>query len=104
MTLSTAHTWLCEADDGVDISIYVQPGARVTELAGEHDGALKLRIHAPPVDGKANAAVIAYLASKLAVPKSRIAMISGDKNRRKRLHVAGVSTTFALEKLSTTLV
>ena len=103
MTLSTARTWLCEADDGVDISIYVQPGAKVTELAGEHDGALKLRIHAPPVDGKANAAVIAYLALKLAVPKSQIALISGDKNRRKRLRVLGVSVTFALEKLGITL-
>ena len=69
-----------DVKEGVEIAIYVQPGARATEVSGEHDGALKLRIHAPPVDGKANAAVVAFLALKLDVARARIALISGDKD------------------------
>lgn len=95
----TLPTWLHEVKGGVEIEIYVQPGAKVTELAGEHDGALKLRIHAPPVDGKANAAVLAFLALKLGVAKSQIELISGDKNRRKRLCVLTVSADLAHQKL-----
>ncbi len=91
--------WLTEVKDGVELTIYVQPGARATELAGEHDGALKLRIHAPPVDGKANAAVIAFLNLKFGIARSQIELVSGDKNRRKRLLVRGISAQFAREKL-----
>ena len=90
--------WLCEVEGGIEIAIYVQPGAKATEVAGEHDGALKLRIHAPPTDGKANAAVIAFLALKLGVAKSQIELISGDKNRRKRLRVLGVLAAFVRGK------
>ncbi len=99
MTPSTRRTWICEVNGGVDIALYAQPGAKATEVAGEHEGALKLRVRAPPVDGKANAAVIAFLALKLGVAKSQIELTSGDKNRRKRLHVAGVSAEFVHEKL-----
>ena len=95
----TLPAWLLEVRGGVEIEIYVQPGAKATEVAGEHDGALKLRIHAPPVDGKANAAVISYLALRLGVAKSQIELISGGKNRRKRLRVLDVSAELALKKL-----
>lgn len=101
----TLPAWLREradgADgtDGVEISIYVQPGAKTTEVSGEHDGALKLRINAPPVDGKANAAVIAFLAARFGVSKSSIALISGDTNRRKRLRVSGLTAEIALKQL-----
>ena len=102
MTLAVGLTWLCEVKGGVEIAIYVQPGAKATEVAGEHDGALKLRIHAPPVDGKANAAVIAFLALKLSVTKSQIELISGDKSRRKRLRVSGASAALVQGKLLAT--
>jgi uncharacterized protein len=91
--------WLAEVKGGVELVIYVQPGARATEIAGEHDGALKLRIHAPPVDGKANAAVISFLTLKLGIAKSHIELVSGDKNRRKRLRVSGISAQLAHQKL-----
>ena len=93
--------WLREVEEGVEIAIYVQPGARTTEVSGEHDGALKLRIHAPPVDGKANAAVVAFLALKLDVARVRIALISGDRGRRKHLRILGVSAELLLQKLKT---
>ncbi len=97
------HAWLVEIKDGVEISIYVQPGAKATELAGEHDGALKLRIHAPPVDGKANAAMIAFLILKFGVAKSQIELVSGDKSRRKRLRISGVSARCVLERIGSAI-
>ena len=95
----TLPAWLHDTADGVEISVYVQPGAKTTEVSGEHDGALKLRINAPPVDGKANAAVIAFLAERCAVSKSKVTLISGDTNRRKRLRVTGITAENALQQL-----
>jgi len=95
----TLPAWLRDTADGVEISIYVQPGAKSTEVSGEHDGALKLRINAPPVDGKANAAVVAFLAERFAVSKSKVLLLSGDTNRRKRLRVSGVTAESAVKQL-----
>lgn len=95
----TFPAWLRDTTDGVEISIYVQPGAKSAEVSGEHDGALKLRINAPPVDGKANAAVIAFLAECCGVSKSKVTLLSGDTNRRKRLRITGVSTETVAKQL-----
>lgn len=77
--------------DSLLLELYVQPRAKVNELAGLHDGALKLRLTTPPVDGKANKAVIAYLAQILKRPKSAISIKSGQKNRRKQLLINGIA-------------
>lgn len=53
-------SWLSDVKAGVEIVIYMQPGARATEIAGDHEGALELPICALPVDGKATAAVVAF--------------------------------------------
>jgi uncharacterized protein len=95
----TCPVWLRDGAGGAEISIYVQPSAKATEVSGEHDGALKLRINAPPVDGKANAAVIAFLALRLGVSKSKIALVSGDSNRRKRLRLNGISAEYVYRQL-----
>lgn len=95
----TFPAWLRDTADGVEISIYVQPGAKSTEVSGEHDGALKLRINAPPVDGKANAAVIAFLAECCGVSRSKVTLLSGDTNRRKRLRITGVSAVTVAKQL-----
>lgn len=97
--MAALPSWLRDVDQGVEIAIYVQPGARATEVSGEHDGALKLRIHAPPVDGKANAAVVAFFALRLDVARASISLISGDKSRRKQLRILGVSAEFVRTKL-----
>jgi len=95
----TFPAWLRDTTDGVEISIYVQPGAKSAEVSGEHDGALKLRINAAPVDGKANAAVIAFLAECCGVSKSKVTLLSGDTNRRKRLRITGVSAETVAKQL-----
>lgn len=72
------------------LSLHVQPRAAKNELAGIHDGALKIRLTTPPVDGKANKAVIAFLARKLKVPKSSVRLRSGLKNRRKQVWICSL--------------
>jgi len=73
------------------ISIYVQPRASKTTIAGMHDGCVKVRLAAPPVDGAANAALIAFVAERLRIAKSRVRIVTGQSSRRKVVEVDGVS-------------
>ncbi len=75
------------------ISVYVQPRASKTEVAGMHDGLLRIRLAAPPVDGAANAALVAFIAERLGVAKSRVRVVSGLTSRRKVVAIEGVSET-----------
>lgn len=67
------------------VEVYVQPGARRTELAGEHDGRMKIRLTARAVDGKANAALIEFLAGHFGVPRRSVSIEQGLASRRKRV-------------------
>jgi uncharacterized protein (TIGR00251 family) len=78
-------------DGKLILLLYVQPRASKNELAGLHNGALKLRLTTPPVDGKANKAVVAFLAKLLKIPKSFLTIESGLKNRRKQIRIQGLS-------------
>lgn len=92
-------TWLSRAADGsVVLALHIQPGAKKTELAGLHGEALKIRLAAPPVDGKANAALVAFLAKACGVSKSAVALVSGETSRSKRVRVRGVEPEM-LERL-----
>jgi hypothetical protein len=73
------------------ISIYVQPRASKTAIVGMHDGCVKVRLAAPPVDGAANAALVEFVAERLDVPKSRVRIVTGQTSRRKVVEVDGVS-------------
>lgn len=73
------------------ITVYVQPGARQTRVAGTHDGTPKIQLQAPPVDGKANAALVAFVAEACGRPKSSVRIVSGETSRRKCVAVDGVS-------------
>jgi uncharacterized protein len=68
--------------------VHLQPGAKSTELAGLHGGALKIRIAAPAVDNKANAALVVFLSKLLDVTAANISIRSGLHSRRKRLEIA----------------
>ncbi len=89
--MSDARWRIRETDSGVEVSLHVQPRSRRNEVAGLHNGALKLKISAPPVDDAANRAVIEYFASLLGIPKSRLQIVSGLKARDKVLLVKSVS-------------
>lgn len=71
------------------LALHIQPGAKKTELAGLHGEALKIRLAAPPVDGKANAALLAFLAKACGVSKSAVELVSGETSRSKRVKVRG---------------
>lgn len=73
------------------MSVYVVPRASRTAADGEHDGLLRVRVAAPPVEGAANAALIEYLARCCGVARRDVTLVAGDTARRKRLHVAGVT-------------
>ena len=81
--------WLRQGDRQTTLTLHIQPGAKKTEVAGEHGDALKIRLAAPPVDGKANAALIAFVADRLGVAKSSVSLKSGQTSRRKVLEVTG---------------
>jgi uncharacterized protein len=76
---------------GVTFAVKVQPRARKNAITGEIGDAFKLALTAPPVDGKANAACIAFLANLLQVPRSSVTIASGLTSRRKVIRVAGLS-------------
>ncbi len=80
-----------ETDRGVDLPLHVQPRARRNETAGLYNGALKLKISAPPVDDAANRSVVEYFASLLDLPRSRLSIVSGMKSRDKVLRIEGIS-------------
>lgn len=73
------------------LDIRVIPRAKRTELAGERDGAVVVRLAAPPVEGAANSALIDFLASVLDLPRRSIRIVSGEHSRRKRVVIAGMT-------------
>ncbi len=88
-------SWLVSGDRGVILRLHIQPGAKKTEVAGLHGDALKIRLAAPPMDGKANACLIAFLADQLGVTKAAISLVSGDTSRAKRVRIDGVDPALA---------
>ena len=83
-------SWPCLRLDGkgtqqkVVLDVSVSPNAKRTELVGWHDGALRVRLSAPPVDGAANEALRKWLASELGVPQARVTLLRGTSGRRKQ--------------------
>jgi hypothetical protein len=69
--------------------VRVHPGARRNAITGVHDGALKISLTTPPTDGRANQALIAFLAEQLSIPRARITLLTGATSRSKTLHIAG---------------
>lgn len=82
---------LCDGKDGTVLTIHLQPKSSRTAWAGKFGDALKVRVAAAPVDGKANDALIAFLAGEFHVPARAICIESGFTGRRKRLLIRGVS-------------
>ena len=84
--------WFRVAANGrITLTLHIQPGAKKTEFAGRHGDALKIRLAAPPVDGKANEALIKFIAATLHLPKSSVMLKSGQTSRRKVLEVSGTT-------------
>lgn len=83
------------AGDGCDLLVQVVPNAGRTAVAGLHDGALRVRLAAPPIEGRANAELLQWLARALGLPRRAVTLAGGDLSRRKRLHVDCPAETLA---------
>lgn len=87
------------ATDGVIICVRVIPRAGRSEIAGVREGALVVRLNAPPVDGAANDELIEVLADALSVPRRDVSITSGTSSKRKRVRVSGITVDRAASRL-----
>ncbi|MFP8966714.1 DUF167 family protein [Pokkaliibacter sp. CJK22405] len=85
-------SWWQQDKDDLVLTCHLQPKASKDEFAGLHGDALKVRITAPPVEGKANQHLVAFLASAFGVPKRSVSIVSGELNRHKRVRIAAPAT------------
>ena len=72
------------------LNLHIQPNATRTEFVGLHGEALKIRLHAPPVDGKANQELCRFLAETFAVKRQSVVLLSGETSRAKRVRIINV--------------
>ena len=82
---------ITERDGVARLAVRVTPRARRNVIEGEYQGALIVRLAAPPVQGEANDALRRLLAERLNVPVAAVRIVAGEKSRRKRLAIAGVT-------------
>ena len=82
------------------LKVRVQPGAKANQVVGLADGVLRARIASPPEEGKANAALEAFLAEQLHVPKNSVRIVHGAASRDKLVEVEGLSLEEALRRLN----
>ena len=92
-----------DTPEGCVVSVRVHPGARKNAITGVHDGGLKISLTTPPTDGRANDALIAFLADRLGVPRARISLLTGANSRSKTLRITGITAPQAEAALMTDL-
>ena len=81
--------WFHAEGDTLVLAIYAQPGARQTRIQGLHGDALKIRVAAPPLEGRANEEIRRFLANVLQVPLRDVTIMSGEKSRSKQFRILG---------------
>ena len=86
--VQSSQEWFRWRDADLTLVTTIQPGASRSQFAGLHVAALKIRIHAPPVDGKANRSLIEFLAREFATPASRISIVRGATGRAKTVCIS----------------
>ena len=92
--------WYRVAADGrITLTLHIQPGAKKTEVAGQHGDALKIRLAAPPVDGKANEALVKFIAETLGIARSEVSIKSGHTSRRKVVEIDNPTRLDVIAKL-----
>jgi uncharacterized protein len=88
-----------DAAGGCVLRVRVTPRARANELNGVHGTAARVRVAAPPADGRANAAVLAFLADVLGVPRRDLRIVRGTKGRDKKVQIHGLDATAVAARL-----
>jgi uncharacterized protein (TIGR00251 family) len=86
-----SRSWCSPLPGGVRLAVQIQPNAKKTEVVGVLDDALKIKLAAQPIEGKANEALVKWLAGALGVSRSAVTLTHGQTNKKKLLEVAGVT-------------
>lgn len=91
--------WMNETSEGVEVHIRAVPRASKNEIQGVHDNALKIRLTTPPIDGKANQALLKFLSKTLRISKSKIELTHGETSRHKTLRIRSMTKQQLYTKL-----
>jgi uncharacterized protein (TIGR00251 family) len=91
--------WLRSDGDGVLIAVHLQPGARRTAIVGAHGDRLKIAVRAPPVEGRANEALIEWLADNLRLLRRDLQIVAGHHSRDKTVRAGGIGIGDARRQL-----
>jgi uncharacterized protein (TIGR00251 family) len=81
--------WYRRSESCITLTLHVQPGAKHTSIAGLHGDALKIRLAAPPIEGRANEALLRFIAEVFKVPLRDVELKQGGQSRHKRVEVRG---------------
>ena len=103
MNESSPQRWGWTTADGVLLRIRVQPRASRNRFEGVHGDQLRIRLTAPPVEGAANAACMAYLAKCLGIRRAQVRLAAGEKSRDKLIHITGLSLAEVAASLDVSL-
>jgi uncharacterized protein (TIGR00251 family) len=88
-----SRAWCSALPGGVRLSVQITPNAKKSEVIGVLDDALKLKLQAQPIEGKANDALVKFLAKVLGVPRSAVTITHGQTNKRKLIEVVSATLT-----------
>ena len=98
--MSETDEFVRDVADGCTVSVRVQPGAKRDAVLGLHGDAVKIALSAPPVDGRANEALIAFVAERVGLPRARVSLVAGAASRSKVLRITGKSAAEVRAALS----
>lgn len=89
-----------EQGTSVLLFVHLQPGARHSAVRGVHGTRLKIAVAAPPLEGRANEALVAWIAERLRVPRQRVRIAAGERSRDKTVQIEGISAAEAVRQLA----
>jgi uncharacterized protein (TIGR00251 family) len=89
--LFSMNSWYRYNNDNLIFNVYIQPGAKCTQVVGLHGEALKIKLASPPIDGRANKALLQFISTKLHIPLGQIKLLRGEKSRHKTIEVSDCS-------------
>ena len=92
--------WIRETTKGLLLPVRAVPRVSKNEIQGVHGDALKVRLQAPPVEGKANQALIRFLSDALNIPRSQLSIASGETGRNKAVLITGISKAELITKIN----
>jgi uncharacterized protein (TIGR00251 family) len=84
--------WYRYNNENLILTLYIQPGAKSSAVVGLHGDALKIKLASPPIEGRANTALLQFVAAQFGIPVRQIKLLRGEKSRHKTLELIGCTT------------